>query len=159
MEEIPPLNRWRTISDITRIRIAIFIAVMCIIEVILVMLKVYSCFGSLNWGVVFMPVYLILAVYHIGFYNSFNWHALVAIIITFTMTLNRDRRENVASVLLWMSMIEGFLLFVELSSLYNSLLPNKPVPAGREGNDYCFLYLIFLHKRFILDFCYPERFL
>ena len=117
---MPPTERIRSISNIMRIRIVILIAVMCSIEIILVMLKLYSCFGTLNWGVVFIPLYLILAVYHIGFHMCLNWFALVAIIITFTMTLNRDRGKKVGDCLIFLFIMESIMLYIEYRVIWPS---------------------------------------
>ena len=150
---MPTLLIIRAIHNITRTRIAIFIAAMCIIEVILVMLKMYSYFGSLNWGVVFIPIYLILAVYHIGFYLCLNWFALATIIVTFTMTLNRDRGRKMEDGLICLLIMESIILVAELGYFCVSIPPHGRGVTEQDGIDNCFPSLTsFLECIFVLLF-------
>ena len=133
----------RVISNRIRTLIPMLIAVMSIFAIILVMLKLYSSLGSLNWGVVFIPMYLILAMYHIEFHMCSNWYALLAIIATFTLKLNGER-ERVEDAFLVLLTMEGTLLFTETLVACRCIIP---VP----GDDCYFLYLIASYPVFFIS--------
>ena len=81
----------REIPIILRRKIAIYIAMMCILETALFTLKVYSYLGSLNWSIVFIPTYLILAMHPIVFFTKSIWWALLSFIVIFTIKLNQNQ--------------------------------------------------------------------
>ena len=106
----------RKILIIWRRMIAIFIAVMCILETALVTLKVYSYLGSLNWGTVFIPTYLILAMHPIGFYTHSIWWALLSFIVIFTIKLNQSQGMKFdGEGFIFLMVIESTVLIIELT--------------------------------------------
>ena len=106
------------IHIIDRRMIAIFIAVMCILETALVTLKVYSYLGSLNWGTVFIPTYLILAMHPIGFYTHSIWCALLSFMVIFTIKLNQSQGMKFdGTSFIYLMITEGTVLIIELTVL------------------------------------------
>ena len=148
-EETPPFSKWRTISNAMRTLISMLIAVMSILEIILVMLKLYSFLGSWNWGVVFTPIYLILAMYPIGFYMCLNWVALLSITAAFTLKLNTSEFDFLIWYPYTMGVESGLILLESLIACpYFHLSP---------GDDCCFLDLAVFRE--ISFKCFQESFL
>lgn len=114
--------------------------VMAIFQVILFVLQM--SLGSINWGIVYIPMYLFLAMCFVELHLCITWLAL-AIIVTFTVKLNGERGLRTQNDVLVLLVMESMLLIFETLLACSRLMPDTSEPEP--GNVYS--YLTAFHRK------------